>query len=161
MSIRARFVRGLGPTSQIIAWAGGGDARRFGLSHVDICFPNGMLLGARSDAVGGVPPGVWCRPAGYEKVMGELVLELPTAAGQDGVFYDFLIHQIGKPYDKTAILGFIFGRDWREDDSWFCSELLMAGLEKAGVCERLALPVNKISPTTAAVVCSALGGVEQ
>lgn len=32
--------------------------------------------------------------------------------------------QIGKPYDKTAILGFVANRDWQEDDSWFCSELI-------------------------------------
>lgn len=37
---------------------------------------------------------------------------------------EFLFNQIGKPYDRTAIWGFILRRDWQEDDSWTCAELL-------------------------------------
>lgn len=32
--------------------------------------------------------------------------------------------QKGKDYDWTAIFGIYFGRDWQEDDAWFCSELV-------------------------------------
>lgn len=32
--------------------------------------------------------------------------------------------QIGKPYDYTAILGLGLHRDWQEEDSWFCAELV-------------------------------------
>jgi len=38
----------------------------------------------------------------------------------------WLIDQIGKRYDWTAVLGFITryftGAQWHDDDSWFCSE---------------------------------------
>lgn len=36
---------------------------------------------------------------------------------------NWLENQLGKPYDWTALLGFISRRKWQEDDSWFCSEL--------------------------------------
>ena len=32
--------------------------------------------------------------------------------------------QIGKPYDWTALIGNIGRRNWAENDSWFCSELV-------------------------------------
>lgn len=41
-------------------------------------------------------------------------------------------NQIGKPYDYTAILGMGLHRDWQEDDSWFCSELVAWGFSAAG-----------------------------
>ena len=40
--------------------------------------------------------------------------------------------QIGKPYDYTAILGLGLHRDWQENDSWFCSELVAWGFNAAG-----------------------------
>jgi uncharacterized protein YycO len=40
--------------------------------------------------------------------------------------------QIGKPYDWTALWAFILRRDWQEDDSWFCSELVAWCFTKAG-----------------------------
>ena len=40
--------------------------------------------------------------------------------------------QIGKPYDYTAVLGLGLKRDWQQDDSWFCSELVAWAFEQAG-----------------------------
>jgi uncharacterized protein YycO len=40
--------------------------------------------------------------------------------------------QVGKPYDLTALFGWLSGRDWQEEDSWFCSELVAAAFDKAG-----------------------------
>lgn len=41
--------------------------------------------------------------------------------------------QIGKPYDFTALFGImIVNRNFQEPDSWFCSELIVYGLEKGG-----------------------------
>jgi len=39
--------------------------------------------------------------------------------------------QIGKPYDYAAIVGLGLHRDWQEDDSWFCSELIAWAAEQA------------------------------
>jgi uncharacterized protein YycO len=45
----------------------------------------------------------------------------------------FLNDQLGKPYDWTALTHiFNYRRDWTEDDSWFCSELVAAGMKKIG-----------------------------
>ena len=35
---------------------------------------------------------------------------------------NWLEAQVGKRYDWTALVGFVFRRNWQEDDSWFCSE---------------------------------------
>jgi hypothetical protein len=41
-------------------------------------------------------------------------------------YWDFLKAQIGKPYDKLAIVAFAVNRGWREIDAWFCDELVTA-----------------------------------
>lgn len=40
--------------------------------------------------------------------------------------------QFGKPYDWSAVLGIALRRDWRQDDAWFCSELVAWAFEAAG-----------------------------
>lgn len=61
----------------------------------------------------------------YDKAYAELDCETPK---------DWLMQQLGKPYDRWAILGLWFNhRDWREDDKWFCSELVAAAAEKGGL----------------------------
>lgn len=40
--------------------------------------------------------------------------------------------QVGKPYDFAAIFGFLFHRDWQEDDRWFCFELAAWCFAKGG-----------------------------
>jgi uncharacterized protein YycO len=160
MSVKFRFVRGTNLVSDIIALAGA-EAETMGFSHVDIVLPSGELLGARSDEVGGKPPGVQVRPAGYTGTERFEVFELPATPTQESAFYAYALEQVGKPYDKLAILAFVLGRNWRDEGHWFCSELGAAATEKAGLCDELYLPANKIMPTTWAVVLSALGGVRQ
>jgi hypothetical protein len=149
--LKFQFVMGPGLSSRLIAWFSAGP-----FSHVDCVMPSGDLLGARSDDVGG-GSGVRTRPSDYEKWRKTVTLKLPVRPAQERRFYDFLNVQIGKPYDKTAILGFVAGRDWREQDSWFCSELQAAALESAGICPTLYAPASKITPAALATVLSALG----
>lgn len=41
--------------------------------------------------------------------------------------------QVGKPYDWSAIWGFVCRRDsWQCDDRWFCSELVEKSFDNAG-----------------------------
>ena len=116
-------------------------------SHVDIVLGSGDLLGARSDSVAGRPPGVQIRPPAYEAFTKTQRVALTATAAQETAFLNFLEAQIGKPYDKTAIIAFAFGRDWRENDSWFCSELAAAALEECGWFPKpLANTVNEITP---------------
>lgn len=46
--------------------------------------------------------------------------------------YTYAMQQLGKPYDKTAVIGMTLNRDWQQDTDWFCSELLLACLVKGG-----------------------------
>ena len=156
--IRLQFVLGWGFTSQAIAWFSAGH-----FSHVDAILPDGSLLGARSDWTNGgkVPPGVRIRPAFYESWKERVVMKLISEPKQEHEFYAFLNKQLGKPYDKSSIVAFATGRagrDWREADSWFCSELQSAALETCGACPSLYTPLNKITPAALATVVSALGG---
>jgi uncharacterized protein YycO len=147
--IRMQFVLGSGLSSRAIAWFSSGH-----FSHVDAILPNGRLLGARSDQIGHVPPGVEIRAPFYEKWKERVVMTLVTDRAKERAFYDFLHAQLGKPYDKTAIWGFVTGRDWRDDKAWFCSELQTAALEIAGIFPTLYAPRNKITPATLATLMS-------
>lgn len=140
-------------------------------SHVDAlipmdCFataPGGGLLGARNDHIQGIAAGVQIRPPGYvasaERVKA---VDIPCTPDQAKAFYRFLQDQIGKPYDQWGIAGFVAGRDWREPDSWFCSELQGAALEHAGIFRwRLAVETNKLTPDglylALSAICNVLG----
>lgn len=153
MSIRLQFSRQADPISSAIAWFTQGD-----LSHVDAVLPSGSLLGARSDKVGGIRPGVRMRPPHYTEWALTVTFEIPCTEAQALDFWGFLYNQIGKPYDTSAIWGFVFGRDWREQDSWICSELQAAALEHAGIAQPLYLTANKISPNSLCLLVSALPG---
>src|SRR5689334_9108316 len=89
-------------------------------SHVDAILPDGTLLGSRDDELGGKPSGVQVRPAGYQRFLATERVSIPCSDEAETAFYEFLNSQIGKPYDETAIAGFVFQRDWRAPDSWFC-----------------------------------------
>lgn len=105
--IRLQFVLGASLSSRLIAWYGQGYG---GYSHVDAVLPDGRLLGARSDAVGGVYPGVRVRPANYEKWVRRTLVELPVTESRAHAWVEALQRQVGCQYDKQAILGFILGR---------------------------------------------------
>jgi hypothetical protein len=117
-------------------------------SHVDAVLNDGNLLGSRDDQVGGKPSGVQIRPDGYIKFATTKRVIIPCADAQEDAFYAFLTGQIDKPYDETAILAFIVGRNWRAEDSWFCSELVGSALEQSTVfAHNLAVASNKLTPS--------------
>lgn len=153
--IKLSFVMGAGLSSKTIAWFSAG-----GFSHVDYILDSGMRLGARSDITGQgmdeVDPGVQIRPANYEEWSKEVQICIPCTNQQKSDYEAFLKLQLGKPYDKTAIWGFAAGRDWREKDSWFCSELQAAALEQGLIIPRLYTEVNKITPACLLTVCSSI-----
>jgi len=153
MNITLQFSLEDAISSRAIAWFGQGH-----FSHVDCVLPSGELLGARSDFVGGKPSGVQVRPYGYAKFKIAKQMVIPATEAQEHNYYVFLRQQIGKPYDHAAIWGFVFDRNWREADSWICSELQCAAGEYAHILRPLYLDTNKIVPVMAAVAYSAVGG---
>jgi hypothetical protein len=158
--ITLQFIGAEGFRSRLIGWFSAGH-----LSHVDVVMFDGQLLGARSDTckcelVGRtieIPPGVRIRPPNYIGHPRSLVrFDIPATVEQERIFFAFLIKQIGRPYDYEAIMGFIFNRDWRETDSWICSELVAAALERAKIVPELYLAANRITPVSAALAVSVL-----
>ena len=139
-----------------IRWFGGGAKRA--VSHVDAVMPDGDLLGARSDRAGQKPPGVEIRPSRYRRFYRRIIVSLPCSEQQQELFYSFLLKQIGKPYDHTAVMAFFVSRDWREDNCWICSELQAAALEFCGILPYLYLTPNLITPTELALLTSVIPG---
>lgn len=90
-------------------------------SHVEIELPDGNCLGSR------YPRGVDI----YEPFSDYARLERHGYEGSEAVI-NFVLSQRGKPYDRSAILGFVLNRDWQEDDSWYCSEVIERGNVLAG-----------------------------
>lgn len=158
MSLNAQFVLARGLASSVILLAGGG-TQSLGFSHVDIILPDGTLFGARTDYPINGKTGVQRRPPGYgaKDWIRRVVFSLPATPDQERKGYEFLLAQEGKPYDKLAILAFFTNRDWRSENSWFCDELYLRFLEMAGVSPALYLPANRVNPTGAANIASALG----
>ena len=150
--IRLQFVAGTDVGAHLIQWFGGGPA----FSHVDTVMPDGRLLGARSDVVGGAPAGVQIRDASYVGTEKVLQINIPATDRQTKIYYDFVQSQIGKDYDELGIVAFVAGRDWRDPSAWFCSELVATGLERAGVVLPLASPTNKITPPDLILILSAI-----
>lgn len=153
MSITLQFVCEDALSSKAIAWFGAGH-----FSHVDCVLPDGTLLGARNDVTGGKPVGVQIRPPGYDKFSTLVQIEVPCTEAQAKKYYAFLNAQLGKPYDSEAIYAFVVDRDWREPDSWICSELQSAAGEASGILTPLYLDTDKITPVACALVFSAVGG---
>ena len=128
-------------------------------SHIGLMLDrDGYELGARSDKVGGKPPGVQVRPANYAPFARQTFIDLQVTPDQEWLCKSFMIEQVGKPYDFKAILGFATGRNWRENDAWICSELVAAAIEYAGICAPLYLTASKITPVAAALILTAIGG---
>ncbi len=144
-TIALQFSASAGITASLIQWFGHGWC-----THVDCVLPGGNLLGARLSG------GVAIRPPDYQRFSRVQRVMLPVPPEVYGQFRGFLADQIGKPYDWTSILGFMADRDWRDDDSWFCSELIAAGLEAAGYFNwPLAAVTSKVTPSDLLLALSA------
>lgn len=134
-------------------------------SHVDVVLPDETLLGARQDG------GVAIRPANYEKFTKRtrvfvLCGTLTGNEGKDVYAYDWYRAQIGKPYDTRAIEAFVAGflgpeRDWQAPDSWYCSELAIAGLLASGIARDPGVSANHITPWDAFLIAGQHGTVQE
>jgi hypothetical protein len=152
-SVKLQFVLGENLASLAIAWFNSGH-----FSHVDSVLPDGTLTGARSDIIGG-GSGVRNRPAGYETWRRRVVMYVPCTPEQYAKYWAFINAQLGKPYDMSAIVAFMLDRNFHDPDQWFCSELVTAALEAAGIIGTLFEGCNKVSPTPLALVVSSIEGV--
>lgn len=139
MRINLQFSATGGPISRLIRWR-----TKSHYSHVDFVLPDGTLLGAQFKAKGG--DGVKIRPANYAKFIriGFYHVDVPDAVGESVIAW--AKSQIGKPYDLEGALGIFFGqRNWHEDDSWFCYELIAEAFDQAKF-PLVTQPVNLVLP---------------
>lgn len=151
--MKLRFVEGGGLDSKIIRYTS-----RCRWSHVEaVSDDESRTFGAQLR--GGVQWRLDEDPV-YSNVVAFDCYELEASPSEESKFWNFLASQDGKPYDWRAIVSFGLGsRDWREDDSWFCSELQARALEVAGLLTLpLDIPVWRITPRDLWVL---VAGMEQ
>lgn len=124
---RATWYRPTTWVSPIIGWFGDGY-----YTHIDVLTPQGMLRGARSDVIQGIPAGYQDRPQNYEEWVRCTRFTLPVRATQYSAYWDFSDAQLHKPYDSFGLLKtFLLERNWRDDSKWWCSEEVAANGEFA------------------------------
>lgn len=104
-------------------------------SHVDFYLPaTGMLLGA-------VPgEGVSLR----KRVAGEREAFFCVDAPQSVLTRAH--ERLGAKYDYSGVLGYALRRNWNNEDSWFCSELVAKCFEEEGVPLLRTDHTHRISP---------------
>ena len=83
---------------------------------------------------------LYCTPSAQK------IVTLCPPAEQKIRFRDFLVDQVGKPYDWLAILSFAVRFRMRLRNHWFCSELVQSALEGAGIFPHI--EADLISPGT-------------
>ena len=54
--------------------------------------------------------------------------------------------QVGKPYDLLGVLGLGLKRNWQEDDSWWCSELVSWTAKQGGTDLFRSEALHRITP---------------
>lgn len=155
--MRWAFRRGMGLASWAIGYFGSGY-----YSHVDVITPSGKMRGARSDVITTrgtvVPSGYYDRPFDYEVPFVLDIFEMDIPDSQERLYWQFSDRQLGKPYDSRGIWGIALGRrDWRQTDSWFCSEEVAANCEFASIIRPLWSGYNSIDPGEMALILSSHG----
>jgi uncharacterized protein YycO len=126
-------------------------------THVDYVLEDGQLLGAR------FPDGVQVRPSDYMKFTRTERVDIVVPYFKETAFKTFIKEQVGKPYDWLAIISFscivACNRNWRQEDAWFCSELIAAAFEYSGITRQLAPTINRLTPRDIYLVVSAIAPV--
>lgn len=156
--MQIRFVRGTGWDSKVIEWGS-----RSWTSHVELYFPTtpetraDRTFGAQLD--GGVKWRYTSDPC-YAKTRRTETWEHFLNYDQCRRVEDVMAATSGRPYDWRAIVSFAFGeRDWRETDSWFCSEFVALVLEKTNLVKFPAnIPSDRITPRDIYLLFTGLPG---
>jgi hypothetical protein len=150
--ITFQLVRGLGWTSCVIGYWGAGY-----YSHIDVITPDGKLRGARSDVLQGISPGYQDRPYNYEKWVTQTQYTIGVSDEQYDAYWVYSKAQLGKPYDKRGLIAtFILGRDWRDDNQWWCSEEVAMNLQVAKIIPTIPPEITSVEPGDCAFMFSGL-----
>ena len=152
--ITIRFVAARDPISAIVRMGTYG----FAYSHVEFVLADGSAIGSHART------GVAITPKGYAGrwQTSTRSVALPCTETQEAALVAFLRAQLGRPYDFLAILAiatsfFLGPRNWRSPDAWFCSELVTAALEAAGIMSCIIEDTSRITPRDCMIFLSTHG----
>ncbi len=86
-----------------------------------------MLIGAVA------PAGVVVVPMAERLTLASRAVLVDFTVPDSNAVLDAALSQLGKPYDWLGVAGVALrGREWQEDDCWFCSELVAWAFSEAG-----------------------------
>ncbi len=130
-------------------------------SHVDLVLADGLLgVSGKDDSISD-PGGVMVRPYGmWPYLFPPRVAKLSCTAEVADAVIAAGRSQIGKPFDNSALWGFLddlghrvltmhptAARDWNDTKSWFCSELVAYALIQGKFFPyNLVVLKNRVSP---------------
>lgn len=118
-------------------------------NHVDMVFDNNILIGAVGFHAGetwrgGVQQTTLSARLSQSNIAEYKIYDLHI--WDEGAAFAFAQQQLGKPYDWSGVFGFLApNRNWQQDDSWFCSELV-AATALAGKTTMLNRAASRIVP---------------
>ena len=111
-------------------------------SHAAWVFPDGSVIEAWKGGVTHAPSIL----AGHAPDTEVHLFTLDLTTEQRWAIQDFLIAQIGKPYDYAGILGFLTASKTENPGRWFCSELIFAACKSARIELLRRVPAWKVPP---------------
>ncbi|MCC8341628.1 hypothetical protein LNN35_02285 [Pseudomonas stutzeri] len=113
-------------------------------SHVDLVDDRGAV----PELIGAVAPSGVVRQSMAERLRLASQAALVEFSVRDrNAVLDAAASQLGRPYDWLGVAGIALrGRDWQEDDCWFCSELVAWSFSAAGDPLFRADLVSRVTP---------------
>ncbi|HBW09163.1 MAG: hypothetical protein JL55_17730 [Pseudomonas sp. BICA1-14] len=113
-------------------------------SHVDLVDDRG----AAPELIGAVAPsGVVRLPMAERLRLASQAALVEFSVRDRNAVLDAAASQLGRPYDWLGVAGIALrGRDWQEDDCWFCSELVAWAFSAAGEPLFRAHLVRRVAP---------------
>jgi len=113
-------------------------------SHVDLVDDRGAV----PELIGAVAPsGVVRTPMAERLRMARQAALVEFSVRDRNAVLDAAASQLGRPYDWLGVAGIALrGRDWQEDDCWFCSELVAWSFSAAGEPLFRADLVSRVTP---------------
>ena len=129
--------KGTSALSRLIRWQTWSE-----YSHAAWVFPDGSVIEAWKGGVRHAPGILTQHTQGTDVDL--FTLELTVE--QRWAIQDFLIAQIGKPYDYAGILGFLAAAKTENPEKWFCSELIFAACKSTRIDLLRRVPSWKVSP---------------
>jgi uncharacterized protein YycO len=95
-------------------------------SHVVLIHEDGKTLIEATDE-----GGVRIMPISYLLARENVELRLISHPDPQGVWEECET-QLGKPYDELYSFGWLFRRDWQDDNAWACHELIEWACRQSG-----------------------------